>query len=165
MTTEHALTFQDAVRRLEAYWADQGCVIWQPYNVEVGAGTSRFGKTLERVFDADIAAHAVVIGDGRGAIEPVAQLISAACHDEGWRCAHRKGAKQARVDSDMRFLALVGDNPLQSLGERPRAALGKSAKNHYAACRAGVGDQARERGFGHREAGKGHEQRSLPHRC
>ncbi|MCB9176860.1 MAG: glycine--tRNA ligase subunit beta [Caldilineae bacterium] len=39
MTTEHALTFQDAVRRLEAYWADQGCVIWQPYNVEVGAGT------------------------------------------------------------------------------------------------------------------------------
>ncbi|RIL12070.1 glycine--tRNA ligase subunit alpha/beta [bacterium] len=37
--TEHRLTFQDAVARLERFWADQGCLIWQPYNVEVGAGT------------------------------------------------------------------------------------------------------------------------------
>jgi len=37
--TTHRLTFQDAVHRLERYWAAQGCVIWQPYNVEVGAGT------------------------------------------------------------------------------------------------------------------------------
>ncbi len=39
MSTPSPLTFQDAVRKLEAYWADRGCVIWQPYNVEVGAGT------------------------------------------------------------------------------------------------------------------------------
>lgn len=38
MTTDR-LTFQDAVNRLERFWAEQGCVIWQPYNVEVGAGT------------------------------------------------------------------------------------------------------------------------------
>jgi glycyl-tRNA synthetase len=25
--------------RLEQYWGDQGCLIWQPYNVQVGAGT------------------------------------------------------------------------------------------------------------------------------
>ena len=25
--------------RLERFWADQGCLIWQPYNVQVGAGT------------------------------------------------------------------------------------------------------------------------------
>ena len=25
--------------RLNTFWADQGCLIWQPYNVQVGAGT------------------------------------------------------------------------------------------------------------------------------
>jgi glycyl-tRNA synthetase len=39
MPMQQAPTFQDAVRKLEAYWADLGCVIWQPYHVEVGAGT------------------------------------------------------------------------------------------------------------------------------
>ena len=34
-----ALTFQDLVFRLEKFWADRGCVLQQPYDVEVGAGT------------------------------------------------------------------------------------------------------------------------------
>lgn len=33
------ISFQDAVARLERFWAERGCVIWQPWNVEVGAGT------------------------------------------------------------------------------------------------------------------------------
>ena len=33
------MTFQDLVIGLERYWAAQGCVIAQPYDVEVGAGT------------------------------------------------------------------------------------------------------------------------------
>jgi glycyl-tRNA synthetase len=33
------LTFQDIILRLHHYWADQGCFIWQPHNVQVGAGT------------------------------------------------------------------------------------------------------------------------------
>lgn len=33
------LTFQDALRRLTEYWAAKGCLVWHPYNVEVGAGT------------------------------------------------------------------------------------------------------------------------------
>jgi glycyl-tRNA synthetase len=33
------LTMQDALIRLTRYWADQGCVIVQPMNTEVGAGT------------------------------------------------------------------------------------------------------------------------------
>ncbi len=32
-------TFQTAVARLQQFWADQGCLVWQPHNVEVGAGT------------------------------------------------------------------------------------------------------------------------------
>ncbi len=34
-----ALTFQEVVMRLERFWAEQGCLIWQPYNIQVGAGT------------------------------------------------------------------------------------------------------------------------------
>jgi glycyl-tRNA synthetase len=33
------LSMQDAVLRLMSYWTGQGCVLAQPYNVEVGAGT------------------------------------------------------------------------------------------------------------------------------
>ena len=34
-----ALTFQELVFRLQKFWADRGCVLQQPYDVEVGAGT------------------------------------------------------------------------------------------------------------------------------
>ncbi len=37
MTT--ALTFQDLILRLQAFWAERGCLIVQPYSSEVGAGT------------------------------------------------------------------------------------------------------------------------------
>jgi len=32
-------TFQDVLLNLESFWANQGCIIWQPYHTEVGAGT------------------------------------------------------------------------------------------------------------------------------
>ncbi|OGI48717.1 MAG: glycine--tRNA ligase subunit alpha [Candidatus Muproteobacteria bacterium RIFCSPHIGHO2_02_FULL_65_16] len=33
------MTFQELIFKLERYWADRGCVILQPYDMEVGAGT------------------------------------------------------------------------------------------------------------------------------
>ncbi|NLN60200.1 MAG: glycine--tRNA ligase subunit alpha [Deltaproteobacteria bacterium] len=33
------MTFQELIFALERYWADQGCIIQQPYDLEVGAGT------------------------------------------------------------------------------------------------------------------------------
>jgi glycyl-tRNA synthetase alpha chain len=33
------LHFQDLILQLQQYWADQGCVIMQPYDMEMGAGT------------------------------------------------------------------------------------------------------------------------------
>ena len=33
------LTFQQLILRLQDYWAEQGCVLLQPYDMEVGAGT------------------------------------------------------------------------------------------------------------------------------
>ena len=33
------MTFQELIMALEKYWADKGCLIQQPYDIEVGAGT------------------------------------------------------------------------------------------------------------------------------
>jgi glycyl-tRNA synthetase alpha chain len=33
------LTFQELILRLQSFWAQRGCVLQQPYDVEVGAGT------------------------------------------------------------------------------------------------------------------------------
>ena len=33
------LTFQDLLFRLQGFWAERGCILQQPYDVEVGAGT------------------------------------------------------------------------------------------------------------------------------
>ena len=33
------MNFQDVILTLEAYWAERGCVIHQPFDIEVGAGT------------------------------------------------------------------------------------------------------------------------------
>jgi len=40
------MDFQQVIMRLEEYWADQGCLIWQPYNVQVGAGTNNPATVL-----------------------------------------------------------------------------------------------------------------------
>jgi glycyl-tRNA synthetase alpha chain len=34
-----SLSFQDLIFRLQQYWAERGCVLMQPYDMEVGAGT------------------------------------------------------------------------------------------------------------------------------
>ena len=39
-------SFQDVILRLQAFWAEQGCVIVQPYDMEVGAGTFHPATTL-----------------------------------------------------------------------------------------------------------------------
>ncbi|MGC1371609.1 MAG: glycine--tRNA ligase subunit alpha, partial [Candidatus Sulfotelmatobacter sp.] len=36
---QKALTFQELILRLQSFWAERGCVLQQPYDVEVGAGT------------------------------------------------------------------------------------------------------------------------------
>ena len=45
-STGKALPFQEIIFTLQKYWAGQGCVILQPYDMEVGAGTSHPATTL-----------------------------------------------------------------------------------------------------------------------
>jgi glycyl-tRNA synthetase alpha chain len=38
-SSQNPLTFQELILRLQTFWAEHGCVLQQPYDVEVGAGT------------------------------------------------------------------------------------------------------------------------------
>ena len=40
------LSFQQVIMRLEQYWAERGCLIWQPYSEKLGAGTANPATTL-----------------------------------------------------------------------------------------------------------------------
>lgn len=43
------LTFQDIIQTLQAYWARQGCALLQPYDMEMGAGTSHTATFLRAI--------------------------------------------------------------------------------------------------------------------
>lgn len=43
---DKALSFQEVILTLQRYWSAQGCLILQPYDMEVGAGTSHPATTL-----------------------------------------------------------------------------------------------------------------------
>jgi glycyl-tRNA synthetase len=40
------LNFQQIIMKLQEYWANQGCLVWQPWHEAVGAGTHNPGTTL-----------------------------------------------------------------------------------------------------------------------
>jgi len=44
-------TFQDTILNLQKYWSKQGCIILQPYDMEVGAGTFHPATTLRSLGD------------------------------------------------------------------------------------------------------------------
>ena len=44
--TKEPLTFQETILALQRYWSKHGCVILQPYDLEVGAGTFHPATTL-----------------------------------------------------------------------------------------------------------------------
>jgi len=49
VATGKLLTFQDIILKLQNYWAKVGCVILQPYDKEMGAGTSHTATFLRAI--------------------------------------------------------------------------------------------------------------------
>lgn len=43
------ITFQQVILTLQQYWSEQGCALLQPYDMEVGAGTSHPGTFLQAI--------------------------------------------------------------------------------------------------------------------
>ena len=48
------LTFQDTILTLQKYWSKQGCVLLQPYDLEVGAGTFHPATTLRSLGEKNL---------------------------------------------------------------------------------------------------------------
>ncbi len=46
-------TLQDIILTLHNYWSEKGCVLLQPYDVEVGAGTFHWATTLRSLGEGD----------------------------------------------------------------------------------------------------------------
>ena len=49
MSTAKKPTFQEIILRLQQYWSDKGCALLQPYDMEVGAGTSHTATFLRAI--------------------------------------------------------------------------------------------------------------------
>ena len=49
MAAPKTLTFQDLILKLQAFWAKQGCVIVQPMDMEMGAGTFHWATFLRSI--------------------------------------------------------------------------------------------------------------------
>ena len=49
MSTTKKPTFQEIILRLQQYWSDKGCALLQPYDMEVGAGTSHTATFLRAI--------------------------------------------------------------------------------------------------------------------
>ncbi len=45
-TMSKPLSFQQVILRLQEFWAEHGCVLWQPYSEKVGAGTGNPATSL-----------------------------------------------------------------------------------------------------------------------
>jgi glycyl-tRNA synthetase alpha chain len=45
----HGPTFQEVILRLQNFWSQQGCVLLQPYDIEVGAGTFHTATFLRSI--------------------------------------------------------------------------------------------------------------------
>ncbi|KAA3651777.1 MAG: glycine--tRNA ligase subunit alpha [Proteobacteria bacterium] len=45
----HKPTFQEVILRLQNFWGERGCVLLQPYDLEVGAGTSHTATFLRAI--------------------------------------------------------------------------------------------------------------------
>lgn len=69
------MTFQDLLISLERYWSAQGCLIMQPYDVEVGAGTNAPMTTLRALgpepWNVAYAQPSRRPADGRYAMNPM----------------------------------------------------------------------------------------------
>ena len=122
-------SFQDLILRLHAFWARQGCVILQPYDVEMGAGTFHPATTLRALGPKPWAAAYVQPSrrpsDGRYGENPNRlqhyyqyQVIMKPARPTPRRCCWKAIAKLAWTRNFMTFVSL------RTIGNRRRSAPG-----------------------------------------
>ena len=107
-------SFQSLILKLQTFWADQGCVLLQPYDLEVGAGT----------------------------FHPATMLRSLGLSDDIWKCAYvqpsrrptdgRYGDNPNRLQHYYQFQVLIKPSPddIQDTYLRSLYALGIDKNQH-----------------------------------
>ena len=61
-----SITFQDLILTLQNYWASQGCVLMQPYDMEVGGGVRSiqphsYDRSVQRIGAVLTYSHAAAL--------------------------------------------------------------------------------------------------------
>ena len=64
MANAKPLSFQGLILTLHDYWSAQGCVILQPYDMEMGAGTFHPATTLRALGPKPWKAERLGVGQG-----------------------------------------------------------------------------------------------------
>ena len=83
-----APTFQQLIQTLNSYWADQGCVLIQPLDLEVGAGTFHPATFLRALGPEPW--NAAYVQPSRPAAPRAASIVAPAKDGEKWP-TRRKG--------------------------------------------------------------------------
>ena len=100
MPDKRMLTFQQIILKLQSYWDAQGCALLQPYDMEVGAGTSHTATFLRAIGPEPWKAAYVQPSrrpkDGRYGENPNRLLI------QGVMCARRQHVSPLRNESGQR---------------------------------------------------------------
>ena len=86
-------TFQDLILALQHYWADKGCVVLQPYDMPMGAGTFHAATFLRSIGPEPWAAAYVQPSrrpsDGRYGDNPLGLWLMAASSADSARIRSR----------------------------------------------------------------------------
>ena len=116
-----AVQFQDIISTLQRFWADQGCLVLQPYDTEKGAGT--------------MSPHTVLRAIGP---EPWAVAYAEPCRrpTDG-----RYGDNPNRAQHYFQFQVLIKPSPdgIQETYLRSLEALGIQAADRHSLCRGQLG--------------------------
>ncbi|MDI6756922.1 MAG: glycine--tRNA ligase subunit alpha [Endomicrobiia bacterium] len=103
------MTFQEIIMALERFWARRGCVIWQPYDIEKGAGTFNPATFLKCLGDEPWKA-AYVEPSRRPADGRYGENPNRLCHYYQYQ-AILKPAPQNAQDLYLESLAAIGLTP------------------------------------------------------
>jgi glycyl-tRNA synthetase alpha chain len=111
-SSSEGISFQDLILRLHHYWSEQGCVILQPYDVEVGAGTLHPATVLRALGPKPWAAAYV---------QPSRRPVDG-----------RYGNNPNRLQHYYQYQVIIKPNPdnLQDLYLRSLAAIGLDVMKH-----------------------------------
>ena len=130
-----ARSFQGLILTLQRYWAEQGCVILQPYDMEMGAGTFHPATTLRALGPEALARRlraALAAAQGRALRrepQPAPALLSVPGHPEAEPARHPGPLRRSRWRPSASTRRSTTSASSRTIGRARPSAPGASAGN------------------------------------